>query len=250
MGGGSARFSSKDGVFLQRWGFRAGAGPRPRLRAERSEAVPAVPPPPPPARPAALPPAAWRGPPRSPPAWKPCWGAAATPTASSRSWSRWRCGVGRRRGAGPRRAALPAPSLSNALFLRAGRRRRCSAPRGPAAGSSGRCCGGGSCSWARCPPRRPRWPVSAGRPGRGGPPSAGGGSAARSFPDPFGAFGPSGTGSAEEKYKAWMRHRYRDCVGGLAELMGHPAFRVKVGPGPAAGMRDRGSAALRRRLPR
>ncbi|KAM6377900.1 nucleolar complex protein 4 homolog isoform 1-T1 [Pluvialis apricaria] len=33
--------------------------------------------------------------------------------------------------------------------------------------------------------------------------------------------------SAEEKYKIWMRHRYNDCVGCLAELMGHDAFQVK-----------------------
>lgn len=42
---------------------------------------------------------AWRGP-RSPPAWRPCWATAATPTASSRSWSCWRCGALRGRGAG------------------------------------------------------------------------------------------------------------------------------------------------------
>lgn len=39
--------------------------------------------------------------------------------------------------------------------------------------------------------------------------------------------------SAEDKYRIWMRHRYRDCVGCLGELMGHDAFQVKVGPEPA-----------------
>uniref|UniRef100_A0A8C5UJI3 Nucleolar complex associated 4 homolog n=1 Tax=Malurus cyaneus samueli TaxID=2593467 RepID=A0A8C5UJI3_9PASS len=33
--------------------------------------------------------------------------------------------------------------------------------------------------------------------------------------------------SAEDKYKIWMRHRYRDCVGCLGELMAHDAFQVK-----------------------
>ncbi|XP_068886939.1 nucleolar complex protein 4 homolog isoform X2 [Aphelocoma coerulescens] len=33
--------------------------------------------------------------------------------------------------------------------------------------------------------------------------------------------------SAEDKYRIWMRHRYRDCVGCLGELMGHDAFQVK-----------------------
>ncbi|NWR02190.1 NOC4L protein, partial [Paradoxornis webbianus] len=33
--------------------------------------------------------------------------------------------------------------------------------------------------------------------------------------------------SAEDKYRIWMRHRYRDCVGCLGELMGHEAFQVK-----------------------
>ncbi|NXV80270.1 NOC4L protein, partial [Atlantisia rogersi] len=33
--------------------------------------------------------------------------------------------------------------------------------------------------------------------------------------------------SAGDKYKMWMRHRYNDCVGYLAELMGHDAFQVK-----------------------
>ncbi|XP_035196750.1 nucleolar complex protein 4 homolog [Oxyura jamaicensis] len=37
----------------------------------------------------------------------------------------------------------------------------------------------------------------------------------------------AGGGSAEEKYKVWMRHRYNDCVGWLAELMGHGSFQVK-----------------------
>uniref|UniRef100_A0A8B9CFI4 Nucleolar complex associated 4 homolog n=1 Tax=Anser brachyrhynchus TaxID=132585 RepID=A0A8B9CFI4_9AVES len=37
----------------------------------------------------------------------------------------------------------------------------------------------------------------------------------------------AGGGSAEEKYKVWMRHRYNDCVGWLAELMGHGSFHVK-----------------------
>ncbi|XP_040458184.1 LOW QUALITY PROTEIN: nucleolar complex protein 4 homolog [Falco naumanni] len=37
----------------------------------------------------------------------------------------------------------------------------------------------------------------------------------------------AGSGSAEDKYKAWMRHRYHECVAGLAELMGHGAFRLK-----------------------
>ncbi|KAM6403810.1 nucleolar complex protein 4 homolog [Rhynochetos jubatus] len=32
---------------------------------------------------------------------------------------------------------------------------------------------------------------------------------------------------AEDKYKIWMRHRYKDCVDCLAELMGHDAFQVK-----------------------
>lgn len=45
---------------------------------------------------------------------------------------------------------------------------------------------------------------------------------------------PAGSYSAEDKYKIWMRHRYNDCVGSLAELMGHGAFQVKVGPEPAA----------------
>lgn len=38
--------------------------------------------------------------------------------------------------------------------------------------------------------------------------------------------------SAEDKYRIWMRHRYRDCVGCLGELMAHEAFQVKVGPEP------------------
>lgn len=50
----------------------------------------------------------------------------------------------------------------------------------------------------------------------------------------FSVFHPSENYSAEDKYKIWMRHRYNDCVGCLAELMGHGAFRVKVGPEPAA----------------
>ncbi|KAM7004390.1 nucleolar complex protein 4 homolog [Passerculus sandwichensis] len=33
--------------------------------------------------------------------------------------------------------------------------------------------------------------------------------------------------SAQDKYRIWMRHRYRDCVGCLGELMGHEAFQVK-----------------------
>ncbi|NXR58374.1 NOC4L protein, partial [Rhadina sibilatrix] len=33
--------------------------------------------------------------------------------------------------------------------------------------------------------------------------------------------------SAEDKYRIWMRHRYRDCVGCLGELMRHEAFQVK-----------------------
>ncbi|XP_053938638.1 nucleolar complex protein 4 homolog isoform X1 [Cuculus canorus] len=33
--------------------------------------------------------------------------------------------------------------------------------------------------------------------------------------------------SAEQKYKLWMRYRYQDCVGYLAELMHHDAFQVK-----------------------
>ncbi|PKU36487.1 hypothetical protein llap_13207 [Limosa lapponica baueri] len=33
--------------------------------------------------------------------------------------------------------------------------------------------------------------------------------------------------SAEDKYKIWMRHRYKECVDCLAELMGHHAFQVK-----------------------
>ncbi|XP_068064845.1 nucleolar complex protein 4 homolog [Anomalospiza imberbis] len=36
-----------------------------------------------------------------------------------------------------------------------------------------------------------------------------------------------GSYSAEDKYRIWMRHRYRDCVGCLGELMGHDAFQVK-----------------------
>lgn len=46
--------------------------------------------------------------------------------------------------------------------------------------------------------------------------------------------------SAEDKYRIWMRHRYRDCVGCLGELMGHEAFQVKVGPEPAADPRVHG----------
>ncbi|KFP26004.1 Nucleolar complex protein 4, partial [Colius striatus] len=33
--------------------------------------------------------------------------------------------------------------------------------------------------------------------------------------------------SAEDKYKMWMRHRYKECVDSLAELLGHRAFPVK-----------------------
>uniref|UniRef100_A0A663MDV1 Nucleolar complex associated 4 homolog n=1 Tax=Athene cunicularia TaxID=194338 RepID=A0A663MDV1_ATHCN len=38
---------------------------------------------------------------------------------------------------------------------------------------------------------------------------------------------PPDSCSAEEKYRMWMRHRYNDCVRGLAGLMGHGAFQVK-----------------------
>uniref|UniRef100_A0A8B9FFC0 CCAAT-binding factor domain-containing protein n=1 Tax=Amazona collaria TaxID=241587 RepID=A0A8B9FFC0_9PSIT len=37
----------------------------------------------------------------------------------------------------------------------------------------------------------------------------------------------AGDYSAEDKYKIWMRHRYKECVDCLAELMGHDAFQVK-----------------------
>lgn len=40
-----------------------------------------------------------------------------------------------------------------------------------------------------------------------------------------------GNSSAEDKYKAWMRHRYNDCVECLSELLGHDSFRVKVSCG-------------------
>uniref|UniRef100_A0A8D2L8G7 Nucleolar complex associated 4 homolog n=1 Tax=Varanus komodoensis TaxID=61221 RepID=A0A8D2L8G7_VARKO len=33
--------------------------------------------------------------------------------------------------------------------------------------------------------------------------------------------------SAEDKYKIWMRYRYRSCVNCLGELMGHKSFQVK-----------------------
>uniref|UniRef100_A0A8C4TEQ6 Nucleolar complex associated 4 homolog n=1 Tax=Erpetoichthys calabaricus TaxID=27687 RepID=A0A8C4TEQ6_ERPCA len=33
--------------------------------------------------------------------------------------------------------------------------------------------------------------------------------------------------SAEEKYKAWMRHRYNGCVEQLLDLLGHDAYHVK-----------------------
>lgn len=48
--------------------------------------------------------------------------------------------------------------------------------------------------------------------------------------------------SAEDKYRIWMRHRYRDCVGCLGVLMGHEAFQVKVGPEPAADPRVLGGS--------
>ena len=54
-----------------------------------------------------------------------------------------------------------------------------------------------------------------------------------SFQD-LSVFHPSDNYSAEDKYKIWMRHRYNDCVDCLAELMGHDAFQVKVGPEPCA----------------
>uniref|UniRef100_A0A8D2Q4D9 Nucleolar complex associated 4 homolog n=1 Tax=Varanus komodoensis TaxID=61221 RepID=A0A8D2Q4D9_VARKO len=34
-------------------------------------------------------------------------------------------------------------------------------------------------------------------------------------------------GGAEDKYKIWMRYRYRSCVNCLGELMGHKSFQVK-----------------------
>ncbi|KAG8146338.1 hypothetical protein E2320_012692 [Naja naja] len=36
-----------------------------------------------------------------------------------------------------------------------------------------------------------------------------------------------GNYSAEEKYKIWMRHRYKSCTTCLGELMAHEAFQVK-----------------------
>lgn len=44
-----------------------------------------------------------------------------------------------------------------------------------------------------------------------------------------------------------MRHRYKECVDCLAELMGHDAFQVKVGPEPAAEF-TWGSLAMQKHL--
>ncbi|XP_010226364.1 PREDICTED: nucleolar complex protein 4 homolog [Tinamus guttatus] len=41
------------------------------------------------------------------------------------------------------------------------------------------------------------------------------------------ALPPAGPCSAEDKYRMWMRHRYRSCLECLAELLAHEAFQVK-----------------------
>lgn len=75
----------------------------------------------------------------------------------------------------------------------------------------------------------PLWPVSSER----GPAALPGTGAALPEPSLSVCLSLTESYSAEDKYRIWMRHRYRDCVGCLGELMGHDAFQVKVGPEPA-----------------
>lgn len=135
-----------------------------------------------------------------------------------------RSGLRERSRAGPGRR-------SDTLFPRARRSRSTSwAPPGAAAGFSGPCWSGGSCSWDLCPSRTRLWPVSTER----GPAALPGPGAALSEPSLCACLSLTENYSAEDKYRIWMRHRYRDCVGYLGELMGHDAFQVKVGPESSA----------------
>lgn len=187
---------------------------------------------------------AWRGP-RSPPAWRPCWATAATPTASSRSWSCWRCGALRGRGAGGSAArgglggthgpALPQAKEEEDVLCAARTCRRLFAAllrRGELFAGS-------------LPAEEDALRGERGRPGRGR-----GRERSRERPRGrgVGASAPrlclAGNYSAEEKYKIWMRHRYNDCVESLSELLGHDSFQVKVSCGTVAGMRVCGVAAV------
>lgn len=76
--------------------------------------------------------------------------------------------------------------------------------------------------------------------GRGG----GGGARPEALSPQPRALPSAGGGSAEEKYRVWMRHRYNDCVGWLGELMGHGSFQVKVGEPGAEVPRYRGPVVV------